>query len=129
MEAQKKEGIRTEDVKSISNALEVLNQAAGESADDLRAMMRRDYQQLRNIFDGVRPTVKKAVREMEESTVRSLSQVRDTAARATKNAVSTVDRSAHDHPWAYLGAATAGAALIGFLFGRRTRTRGTNRIE
>ena len=113
--------------KSISHALEVLSQAAEESSDDLRAMVKSDYQRLQDILSHLGPALQGTIREVKNSTVESIARARDKAEVATRKAATDMNRSAHDNPWIYIGAAAVGSALLGFILARRSKGRYNSR--
>ena len=66
-----------EKVKSINHALKTLNEAANESAEEIRGMLRKDYSRLTEVFSDVKPQVESSFREMRDEVVTTAKQTVD----------------------------------------------------
>lgn len=108
-------------VKSLSHALEVLNGAADDSAEEIRRMINTDYNKLKNVLSEVKPNVRSAFGEVKEVTAETVSQAKDKVVTATKETAQKVDESVHKNPWIYLGGVATVSTLAGFLLGRKTK--------
>lgn len=108
-------------VRSINEALKLLNEAADNSAEEIREMVSRDYQGLRQIFAEGRHEVGGTLRELKSAAVESVTQVKDRAVAATKETAKSIDEGAHRNPWSYVAGASVLAAFVGFLMGRKSR--------
>ncbi|MBK8200935.1 MAG: hypothetical protein IPK68_00950 [Bdellovibrionales bacterium] len=53
----------TERTKSIQSAMNILNEAIKESRNDVREVLERDYEQLRQSLSAIKPEVKAALRK------------------------------------------------------------------
>lgn len=121
MEATKLERVNSEKMKSISHALKLLNDAAEESADEIRSMVRSDYRRLKNVLAEVKPEVHSALSEIGGAVSESIGEAKERVVATTRETAHKVDESVHEHPWAYIGGAAAMFALVGFLLGRRSK--------
>lgn len=83
-----------EKMESIQQAVSVLNEAAHESTEELKG----------------------ALREFGRTSLVSAVKARDQIVESSKIAAENVNSSAHNYPWAFIG----GAALVGFLLGRKS---------
>ena len=110
MEHAKAVGLNGGEVKSISHALKVLNEAAGNSTEALKDMMKKDYKKLQEVLSEVKPELKSAALEM-----------RDTAVQSTKQSIKKVDDTAHESPWRFIGGAAIVSIVIGYLLGRKSK--------
>jgi ElaB/YqjD/DUF883 family membrane-anchored ribosome-binding protein len=95
--------------EKLDEALAHLNEAAKERREELDKLLTEKYTDLKAAFGGAAHASADWVKEQGK-------EVGDTA----KLAASAVDRSAHIHPWYYVGGAALGGLLIGLLIsGRR----------
>lgn len=119
---EKTRAIEPERAKSLNHALSLLNDAADDSASEIRRMVNMDYNKLKRVFTEVKPDVKSALGEIKDLTSESLIHAKDNIVDSTKEAAHKVDESVHTHPWAYLGGVAAVSALAGFLYGRNNKS-------
>ena len=102
--------------QKITEALEVLNEAAIDKADELGKLCATKYKELHKAVTAAEHEVVEGVRHGS----RRLAELRDAAADEVKETAHNVNRQAHEHPWAAMAPAAAGALAIGFLVGRKT---------
>jgi ElaB/YqjD/DUF883 family membrane-anchored ribosome-binding protein len=93
--------------EKLNEALAQLNEAVKERREELDKLIAEKYTNLKAAFGGAAHASADWVKEQGK-------EVGDTA----KLAASTVDRSAHVHPWYFVGGAALGGLLLGFLLGR-----------
>jgi len=93
--------------KRITEALELLNQAAKEKKVELEEMISHKFSDLRSLVEGVKEKMQK---ETADAYRRSKEKIQDV--------LSEVDESVHKNPWPYIGGAAAAALLLGYLLGR-----------
>ncbi|MBN2466080.1 hypothetical protein JXD38_10720 [candidate division WOR-3 bacterium] len=93
--------------EKLDEALAHLNEAAKERREELNKLLTEKYTDLKSALGGAVGASAGWVKEQGK-------EVGDTA----KLAASSVDRSAHMHPWYYVGGAAVGALILGFLLGR-----------
>jgi ElaB/YqjD/DUF883 family membrane-anchored ribosome-binding protein len=101
--------------QKITDALEVLNEAAREQADELGSLCARKYKDLHKAVGAVEHDVADSVRHGRER----LAALRHAAADEVKSTAKTVDRKAHESPWVAMAPAVVAALAIGFLVGRK----------
>ncbi|MFZ3229612.1 MAG: hypothetical protein WA160_05375 [Pseudobdellovibrio sp.] len=108
-------------IKSISHALSVLNDAADDSAQEIRNMVNTDYNKLKRVLNEVKPGVKVAFSEIKDVAADSMTQAKDKVVLTSKEAAQKVDDSVHQKPWVYLGGVAAASVLAGYLLGKKTK--------
>jgi ElaB/YqjD/DUF883 family membrane-anchored ribosome-binding protein len=121
MEAQKVHKINEDKIISIRHALQALNEAGENSADEIRDMIKKDFHFLKKILGETKPELKKAFTEIKSATSESLGAAKDKVTTVTKDAATKVDESAHKHPWAYVGGTAVISTLLGYLVGRKSK--------
>lgn len=97
----------TASTQKLDEALAHLNEAAKGRREELNKLISERYTDLKSALGGAAGVSADWVKEQGR-------EVGD----AAKLAASTVDRSAHVHPWYYVGGAALGGLLLGFLLGR-----------
>jgi ElaB/YqjD/DUF883 family membrane-anchored ribosome-binding protein len=107
-------------VRSISEALDLLNAAADNSAEEIRGMISHDYRKLKGILDDIKPDVKTAYSGLRQAATDSLYATKDRAAEMSKDVAKRVDKSAHENVWTFLGVAAFFSLIFGFMIGRRS---------
>jgi len=108
-------------VKSVNHALRLLNKAAGDSSDEIKTMLSKDFSVLKNLLAEAKPTMKKSFNEIAEVTSESVSHMRDQVVDTTKEAARAIDKSAHDHPWYFVGGVAALSAIFTYSLLRKSR--------
>ena len=112
---------RSERVKSIGHALELLNEAADDSVDEIKQMVSKDLEQGKEMFQGVTSEVSSVLQEVWSTSIDGIAFAQEKVVDGTKRVAKKVDESVHHSPWAYLlGTATA-ATLVGFALGRKSK--------
>lgn len=94
--------------ESLHEALAHLNEAAKESREEIQKLVNEKYTNLRDTLTGA---AKASAGWVKEQSVE--------AADKARTAATTVDKSVHRNPWAYVGGAAATGFLLGVLIGRR----------
>ncbi|MBX7232113.1 MAG: hypothetical protein K1X29_08510 [Bdellovibrionales bacterium] len=120
MEKAKGSEFESDKAKSLSHALSILNEAADDSAQEIRRMVNSDYEKLRDLFDGTKPKIKRAFGEIKGFADESIHLAKDKVVTTAKGAAENVDESVHQQPWMYLGCVAATSVLAGFLLGRNS---------
>jgi ElaB/YqjD/DUF883 family membrane-anchored ribosome-binding protein len=96
---------RTSNAK-ISEALELLNEAAKEKKDELKSLMSNRYTH---------------IREAMSSQVEHAQEVIAQGKEKAKEIAGDVDKRVHKDPWAYIAGATAISLLLGYLMGSKRK--------
>ena len=97
--------IRTSNAK-ISEALDLLNEAAKEKKDVLKGLMINKYAHIREAMSS-------GVEHTQEAIVQGKEKVIEIA--------SDVDKRVHKDPWIYIGGAAAASLLLGYLMGSKRK--------
>lgn len=105
----------TQKKEKIEGALRLLDDAAKETKEDISGMVREKYHHLEKSIASIEPNVRRHVEEVSEKTKEALSDGKKIALETAEN----VDKSVHEKPWTYVGAAAAIGLAFGFLLGRK----------
>jgi ElaB/YqjD/DUF883 family membrane-anchored ribosome-binding protein len=93
--------------KRITEALELLNEAAKDKKTELEHLISHKFGDLKSLVEGVAGKVQ---RETVDTYQRGKEKIEDV--------LSEVDKSVHKNPWPYIGSAAVVALLFGYLLGR-----------
>jgi ElaB/YqjD/DUF883 family membrane-anchored ribosome-binding protein len=108
--------------QSLDHALKTLNEAAMTSAADIREMIKTsNYSQLSSVFSEARPQLSEAFNEIRNSLGERYSEVSEQVMSRGRESFQELDRRVHQDPWTYVAASAGIAALVSFLFSRRSR--------
>jgi ElaB/YqjD/DUF883 family membrane-anchored ribosome-binding protein len=97
--------VRTSNAK-ISEALELLNEAAKEKRDELNGLMANKYAHIREAMTS-------GVEHAQEAILQGKEKVKEIAG--------DVDKRVHKDPWAYIAGAAAVSLLLGYLMGSKRK--------
>ncbi len=111
----------TKKIGSINQALEILNNAAMESGDEIRTMIDKDYKKIKETLSDIKPEIRGALNEIRQVSAESLRSAKEKVVDSTKEAAEKIDESAHRHPWYFIAASSALAAVLGFSLGRKSK--------
>jgi ElaB/YqjD/DUF883 family membrane-anchored ribosome-binding protein len=97
---------RMED-KRISEALELLNEAAKSKKAELEQMISHKFGDLKSLVEGVTEKVQHKTRDVYHHGKEDFQDL-----------LTEVDESVHKNPWPYIGGAAVVALFFGYLLGR-----------
>src|SRR3989338_7060362 len=98
-------------IASVHHALEALNAALDENADEIRHLIKTDYRKVKQVLTDAGPQVKGALTELKSAGIESVRQAGKKAVEVGRNSVKKVDNTAHQSPWFFVGGAAAGSAI------------------
>ena len=106
-------------IHSISDALDLLNAAADESADEIRGMIRNDYKKLKRVLADTKPEVNAAISGFRQATADKVAGAKQKAATLAQDAAKNVDEAARANVWKCIGAVGAMSVIAGFILDRK----------
>ena len=108
--------VRTSNAK-ISEALELLNEAAREKTDELKGLMGNKYAHIREVMtagaEQGQDILKNAKNFAQEAIVDGQKKAKEIAG--------DVDKRVHKDPWVYIAGAAAASLLLGYFMGSRRK--------
>ncbi|MEZ4751601.1 MAG: hypothetical protein R3B54_13560 [Bdellovibrionota bacterium] len=99
----------------LSEALKILEEAAADQKEEVRALVTDKFQNLRETFESVEPELKR----MGNTVVSFANRVGHAGSEEVKEAVKKVNSDAHNRPWPYIGVAALAGCVVGFLVARK----------
>ncbi|MCB9771902.1 MAG: DUF883 domain-containing protein [Candidatus Omnitrophica bacterium] len=103
---------RTSNTK-ISEALELLNEAAIEKKDELKGLMTNKYAHIREAMVSGLERSKDFIKSNQELAQEALAKGQEKA----KEIASDVDKRVHKDPWVYIAGAAVASLVLGYLMG------------
>ena len=94
------------DPKSLSEAIERLENATHSKVEDFKTLLEKDYSEVRRTLDELKPHLDTLKGKIESETKKTKDQVED---------------QIKDSPWATLGAVGIVAFIIGWIFGQNRK--------
>ncbi len=102
--------------QKISEALQLLEEAAKDKKDDIRKLVTEKYGGVKDLFsvgeEQVAEALKKARAYASEKAAYGEEKVRE--------ASKVIDEEVHRNPWHYIGGAALGGLLLGFILGKKS---------
>ncbi|MDO8675026.1 MAG: DUF883 domain-containing protein [Candidatus Omnitrophota bacterium] len=108
--------VRTSNTK-ISEALELLNEAAKEKRDELKGLMANRYSHIREAMTAGVEHGKEALNHTKDLAQEAIIK----GGKKAKEIAGDVDKRVHKDPWAYIAGATAASLLLGYLMGSKRK--------
>lgn len=103
---------RTSNTK-ISEALELLNEAAIEKKDELKGLMTNKYTHIREAMQSGLERSKDFIKNNQELAHEVITKGQEKA----KEIASDVDKRVHKDPWVYIAGAAVASLVLGYLMG------------
>ena len=108
--------IRTSNAK-ISEALELLNEAAKEKRDELKGMMANRYSHIREAMTSGAEHGKEVLKHAQDITREAIAE----GSAKAKEIASDVDQRVRKDPWVYIAGTAAASLLLGYLIGSKRK--------
>ena len=106
---------------SIENAMKLLNKAIQDSRKEVKEVLERDFEQLKKSLANTKPEMQAVFKEMGQASVEGIRKAKHAAKEKVREGADLVDESIHQKPWMYIGLAAAIFAIMGFIFGRKSK--------
>ena len=108
--------VRTSNAK-ISEALELLNEAAKEKKDELKGLMANRYSHIREAMTSGVEYGKDVFKHAQDITKEAIVQGKDKAVEIA----SDVDKRVHKDPWTYIAGTAVATLLLGYFMGSKRK--------
>lgn len=123
-------GRKLADVKSLDDALKVLDQAIASGHTGLKELVTEEYRNLKEAISDIAPEFGSALGEIGQDAFGKVSEfTSDLASKGQdyaqagmekgKAVARDIDEKVHENPWLMIGGVALGAFAIGFFLGRR----------
>jgi ElaB/YqjD/DUF883 family membrane-anchored ribosome-binding protein len=115
-----------QEIKSLNDALNTLDQLARRGTSDLSKAIRKDFNTLKRNFEKMSPELKAAMSEVKEEgrkwweeSKEWMEESREQLMEKGRESIREVDQVARKHPWSFAGGAFALGAALAYLFCRK----------
>jgi len=105
--------------EKISEALQLLEEAAKDKKDELRTMITEKYGNVKDVLSTKEQQMSEAVKKARDYASGKATHYKDYGTQKAKEVSTAVDEEVHRNPWPYIGGAALGALLLGFILGRK----------
>ena len=102
--------------QKISEALQLLEEAAKEKREDVRKLISDKYAGVKNLFVSTEAQVTDALRKARSYASEKASYGEEKVKEYSK----ALDQEVHRNPWHYIGGAALGGLLLGFILGKKS---------
>jgi ElaB/YqjD/DUF883 family membrane-anchored ribosome-binding protein len=99
--------------RKISEALELLNEAAKDKKEELRELLEGRYEHVKEAFQ----EATEAGKDNFDRARRFTAEAWEGGEEKVREFASHVDKDVHKNPWAYIGGAAVVTLLLGFILG------------
>jgi ElaB/YqjD/DUF883 family membrane-anchored ribosome-binding protein len=101
--------------EKISEALKLLEEAAKEKKDDIKALINDKYQGLKEVLAGAGDNMA----EMKKKAIETAKKAGEYTWDKSKDAAAAVDDNVRKYPWYYIGGVAVSALLLGYILGKK----------
>ena len=102
--------------QKISEALQLLEEAAKEKKDDVRKLVAGKYDSVKSLFMTGEEQVSEALRKARTYASKQATYGEEKVKEYSK----ALDEEVHRNPWHYVGGAALGGLLLGFILGKKS---------
>jgi len=99
--------------ENITEALKLLEEAARQKKAELKTAMSDKYTHLKSLIIESEGSLMTSLTTAKDHALQAATQVKEVSVEKAREIASDVDKSVHQHPWAYI----AGSAAVGVLLG------------
>jgi len=104
--------------ENMSEALKLLEEAARQKKDELKAALSDKYANLRSLIMETEGGIGKSLACAKHDMLQAVAQAKDASVEKACEITRNLDKSVHQSPWPYIAGAAAIGALLGFSMGR-----------
>ena len=112
-----------EKIKSINEALSLLNSAAKDAGEEIKEILQHDYRSLQHVLSDAAPEVKETFRNMKDRSFKTLARAKDQIKDVTQETAKSIDNNVHKNPWTFMAASSMATLAMGFYLGRKFQKR------
>ena len=103
--------------EKITEALELLNEAAREKKDEVRDLISQKYRHLKESLAS--SDIRHSLDSAKKSAVEAAAKAKNISEEKMKVLATEVDKNVHANPWPYVGGVAIGSLLLGYILGKK----------
>ena len=104
----------------IEEALKLLEEAAKQKKDELKAAMSDKYTHLKSVLVEGEHNLAQKLSDAKAHAVEAAVHAKEVAVDKACEVARGVDKSVHENPWPYIGGTAAVGLLLGYILGRKS---------
>ena len=104
--------------ENFAAALKLLEEAAKQKKEELKAVMSDKYTNLRSLIMEKEGSLMKSLTSAKDQALEMSAHVRDVSVEKAREIAGDVDENVHQNPWPYIGGAAVVGILLGYIMGR-----------
>jgi len=104
--------------ENFAGALKLLEEAAKQKKEELRAVMSDKYTNLRNLILEKESSLMKSLTSAKEQALETATHVKEISVEKAREITRDVDKNVHQNPWPYIAGSAVVGVLLGFILGQ-----------
>ena len=104
--------------ENISEALQLLEEAARQKKDELRTVLSEKFTHLRSLIMGNDSGLVDSLTSVKDHALRAATRIKEAGVVKARELASGVDKHVHVNPWPYIAGSAAVSVLLGYILGR-----------
>lgn len=101
--------------EKIEGALQLLDEAAKETKEEISEMVREKYHHLEDSVARIEPAVRKNLKKISQQA----SETYDEGLKVAKQKAQSLDKSIHESPWVYIAGTALAGVVVGYFLGKK----------
>ena len=104
--------------ENFAAALKLLEEAAKQKKDELRAVMSDKYTNLRSLILEKEGSLMKSFTVAKDQAIEMTAHAKEAGVEKAREIAHDVDKNVHQNPWPYIGGSALVGVLLGYILGR-----------
>jgi ElaB/YqjD/DUF883 family membrane-anchored ribosome-binding protein len=104
--------------ENFAAALKLLEEAAKQKKDELKAVMSDKYTNLRSLILEKEGTLMKSLATAKDQAFEMTAHATEAGVEKAREIAGDVDKNVHQNPWPYIGGSALVGVLLGYILGR-----------
>lgn len=105
--------------ENIAEALKLLEEAAKQKKDEVKAAMSDKYTNLKSLIMEKEHSLAKSLASAKDRAVDAATHAKDVGIEKARELAGAVDKSVRENPWAYIAGTAGVGLLLGYIIGRK----------
>lgn len=106
---------------NLNHALQALDGAAVQSAEDLEKVVRKNFSDLGHVVGDVMIAVPAVMHQASSDSLEWFSDTKEVTKKAGREVMDDVKKSAKGHPWTTVGLAAAAGGILAYMLSKKTK--------
>ena len=107
--------------ENITEALKLLEEAAKQKKDELKAVMSDKYTNLKGLIMERESSIMKSLATAKDQALQAALHAKDVGIEKAREIARDVDKNVHQNPWPFIAGTAAVGLLLGYILGRNRK--------